>query len=200
MSIISIPNPCGEDWNQMTPSRRGAFCQKCQIDVIDFTSKSPSEIRKILKASMGQSLCGHIRPSQLQQLNEDFYAWRDQSEKSLQFRFLMACMLVFGMSLFSGCQSGNDDQTLQHLAELKAEILADTLNLATTDTTVQKDSDSLQNSMPDNTKHSMKPTCIVTTGEIVVDSISITPQDSPVDGGIGIDPEFRNYLENKSEK
>ena len=40
----SIPNPCSEDWNTMTPDDNGRFCGSCQKVVIDFTTYSTHEI------------------------------------------------------------------------------------------------------------------------------------------------------------
>jgi hypothetical protein len=34
---ISIKEPCHEDWSKMTATEKGAFCQKCALEVIDFT-------------------------------------------------------------------------------------------------------------------------------------------------------------------
>lgn len=103
MTKVNIPTPCHEDWNKMTPTAQGAFCGKCQIDVIDFSEKSNSEIKAILIENRGKHLCAHIKTSQLQQLNADYYNWENQSVNTFQSKFLWACMLVFGMTLFTGC-------------------------------------------------------------------------------------------------
>jgi hypothetical protein len=55
---ISIPNPCHEDWNTMTPSEKGRFCQACSKEVIDLTQHSKTEIWNIVKGKSG--ICGRI--------------------------------------------------------------------------------------------------------------------------------------------
>ena len=42
---ISIPEPCNEDWNKMTPYENGRFCMNCSKTVIDFTAMLPEEIQ-----------------------------------------------------------------------------------------------------------------------------------------------------------
>ena len=41
---IRIPEPCTEDWSKMAGTDKGAFCNKCAKEVIDFTAKTPKEI------------------------------------------------------------------------------------------------------------------------------------------------------------
>ena len=41
---IDIPTPCKEGWQNMAPTEKGAFCNSCQKEVIDFTQKTPAEI------------------------------------------------------------------------------------------------------------------------------------------------------------
>ena len=60
---ITIPEPCSEDWNQMTPTQKGAFCKSCAKEVVDFTSTSKSELARKIKH--GQNLCGRFKASQL---------------------------------------------------------------------------------------------------------------------------------------
>ncbi len=45
---ISIPKPCHEDWNTMTPNEQGSFCGKCCKTVIDFSHQSNDEIQQFL--------------------------------------------------------------------------------------------------------------------------------------------------------
>ncbi len=103
MLNVNIPKPCHEDWSKMTPTQKGAFCGKCQLEVIDFTNLSNNEIKNTLFEACGKRVCGHIKPQQLTELNSDFTRWRNQSVKQFKAKFLWACVLVFGMTLFAGC-------------------------------------------------------------------------------------------------
>ena len=60
---ISIPEPCHENWQIMTPTEKGKFCQVCTKEVIDFTEKADEDLVKIL--SKGKSTCGRFKKSQL---------------------------------------------------------------------------------------------------------------------------------------
>ncbi len=101
MQRISINEPCHENWSAMTPSEKGAFCGKCQIDVIDFSGKTPEDVKLILEANVGKHLCGRFKKTQLDDLNASYAEWDSQSAKTFQSKFLYACLIVFGMTLFS---------------------------------------------------------------------------------------------------
>lgn len=104
-STIGIPNPCSEDWSKMTPTDKGAYCGKCQFDVIDFTSMTPEEIRETLKVNSGKKTCGHISKTQIEIVNTNYHLWDNQPPKVLRSKFLYACLMVFGMALFTGCET-----------------------------------------------------------------------------------------------
>lgn len=101
---IDIPKPCSEDWSKMTPTDKGAFCDKCAFEVIDFTSQSPEEIKQTLKLRMGQRTCGHISKTQIDMVNTNYHIWDNQSLSVFRSKFLYACLMVFGMALFTGCE------------------------------------------------------------------------------------------------
>lgn len=108
-STIGIPDPCSEDWNKMTPTDKGAYCGKCQFDVIDFTQMSPEQIRETLKENSGKKTCGHISKTQMDLVNTNYHLWDNQPPKVLRSKFLYACLIVFGMTLFTGCESNSHE-------------------------------------------------------------------------------------------
>jgi hypothetical protein len=60
---ITIPEPCTEKWQEMSPTEKGAYCQKCSKEVIDFTQVSQLELSRRLAA--GAALCGRFRSDQI---------------------------------------------------------------------------------------------------------------------------------------
>jgi hypothetical protein len=54
---ISIPQPCHQPWEGMTPQDGGRFCGQCSQVLIDFTDKTDEEIIRILKNHRQGSLC-----------------------------------------------------------------------------------------------------------------------------------------------
>jgi len=62
---ISIPNPCHEDWNQMTPDEQGRFCLSCQKTVVDFTQMNKAEIQQYFKTAVNEKICGRIKANDL---------------------------------------------------------------------------------------------------------------------------------------
>lgn len=60
---LHIPKPCHENWNNMTPTEKGAICSACQKDVIDYSQATPLQLRNVLKHKSG--VCGRFKPEQL---------------------------------------------------------------------------------------------------------------------------------------
>ncbi|ANH80779.1 hypothetical protein A8C56_07115 [Niabella ginsenosidivorans] len=62
---ISIPKPCHEHWDQMTPNEKGRFCGTCCKTVIDFTGMTPVEIVTFLTEQASKKICGRFTDQQL---------------------------------------------------------------------------------------------------------------------------------------
>jgi len=60
---IKIPEPCHEDWNKMTPTEKGKFCNNCSKEVYDFTNMSDEALVKHLAEN--KNLCGRFKKTQL---------------------------------------------------------------------------------------------------------------------------------------
>jgi len=117
-----IPEPCHEKWDEMTPTEKGAFCQKCALEVTDFTKKSPYEIRDILtqKFQKKERSCGHITQRQLNDVNDIGFYWKNEQHR-FQSVWMVSLLAVFGLTLFS-CQNTFTKELVSEMEE-KGQVL-----------------------------------------------------------------------------
>jgi hypothetical protein len=94
--FLSIPQPCSEDWNQMSATEQGAYCAKCTKEVLDCSDLKPNEIRS--KVNQVENPCIRIHQPQIDEVN--FLEWFEHLSlrKQLKYAFLFAFVLVFGRS------------------------------------------------------------------------------------------------------
>ncbi|OAB78556.1 carboxypeptidase-like regulatory domain-containing protein [Cochleicola gelatinilyticus] len=59
---ISIQEPCHEDWQEMTPTQKGKFCDSCAKEVFDFTDKSDEQI--VAFVAKNSNVCGRFKKNQ----------------------------------------------------------------------------------------------------------------------------------------
>ena len=105
--IVSIPEPCHEDWNKMEPYTKGKFCNSCSKSVLDFSTKTDTEIKDILLEYKDQKVCGHFKKSQVNRpLNITINLSDLPKNISTTKAFAIALFLVFGTFLFS-CTNNN---------------------------------------------------------------------------------------------
>ena len=90
--IVQIPKPCHEDWNTMSKTEKGKFCNVCTKEVVDFTSKSDEEL--VTYFTNNGNLCGRFHPSQL---NRKLIADRKKRNHWLSY----AATLLLPMTIFS---------------------------------------------------------------------------------------------------
>jgi hypothetical protein len=60
---ISIPEPCNEKWEEMTPTEKGRYCAVCKTEIYDFTNLTHRELAEKLKRN--ENVCAKYRPDQL---------------------------------------------------------------------------------------------------------------------------------------
>src|SRR4051812_32342930 len=108
---------CSEGWEKMLPNEKGAHCNVCKKDVIDFSDMKKSEMIEMLKGEKGEGesesvllrkaaadekregvLCGRFRPSQILELNftdffKKFSLWNLRRRIAVVFFFVMGAMM-----------------------------------------------------------------------------------------------------------
>jgi hypothetical protein len=122
MKNVGIQHACSEDWNKMTPTEKGAFCQKCAKQVYDFTNKSTHEIKFTLLELKGQEICGRMTLNQERILNAEFEQWMEENKTNFQRLFITALLIVFGLALFS-CEDERDQRKIADTQTALARII-----------------------------------------------------------------------------
>ena len=90
---ITIPEPCHEDWNTMTRTDQGRFCQTCSKEVIDFTSVTNNKILNHL--SQNKNTCGRLSS---QQLNTPILIPKTKSLKWSLLPYVSSLLFALGMT------------------------------------------------------------------------------------------------------
>lgn len=120
-----IPEPCNENWNEMTPTEKGAYCKKCALEVTDFTKMSPFEIRDVLteKFQKKERNCGHITQRQLTDVNDIGFYWKNEQQR-FQSVWMVSLLAVFGLTLFS-CQNTYTKELVSKMEDEANTLLQD---------------------------------------------------------------------------
>jgi hypothetical protein len=101
MFKITIPKPCHEDWNIMTPSEQGRHCNACCKTVTDFTAMSDEAVQQYFSKNKNEKLCGRFKNEQLSRITIDLPENILYINMPLWKKFLVACLIIFSVSLFS---------------------------------------------------------------------------------------------------
>lgn len=114
---IKMTYSCDQSWDDMTPTDRGKFCLQCQEEVIDYSSLSKKEFKKLARPNEG--LCGRFR---LDQVEPDIIA--EIKAPSFVKRIALASSITLAGTGFS--QHSEPIQTEQHDTSLDPEVAENT--------------------------------------------------------------------------
>lgn len=102
MFKITIPQPCHENWNVMTPNEQGRFCNACAKTVVDFTQMSDDEVKHFLLAKKEEErICGRFKNGQLQDITISLPQNIFELQMPWWKKFLVASLVAFSSTLFS---------------------------------------------------------------------------------------------------
>ena len=107
---ITVPEPCHEDWNKMTPDETGRFCNSCVKSVVDFTNMKASEIQQYFVKNQDKSVCGRFKNEQLDSIVIQIP--REALFSQIQFHKVFILALLISMPGILTCQttSGNSQK------------------------------------------------------------------------------------------
>jgi hypothetical protein len=128
MLRISIPNPCHEDWNKMSPRDQGAYCGVCCKTVVDFTALSDDQVKNYFLQNREGRTCGRFRSEQLDHepdylpklLSVDIPVWK---------KFLAAVVIIFA-GLLTSCSTPTKGKVV---TEQPVEMVAGMVSLPESD-------------------------------------------------------------------
>lgn len=93
---LSIPDPCHEDWNQMTPQENGRYCTQCSKVLTDFTQMSDQEIIQFFENNT-ENVCGRLTKTQTQKI---YYHYLEENKSNFYLpRIAASWLLVSWLSL-----------------------------------------------------------------------------------------------------
>lgn len=61
---IRLSFPCNQNWDDMSPTANGRFCQSCSCEVVDFRANTREEVKQYVEEN-DKKTCGLFRPAQL---------------------------------------------------------------------------------------------------------------------------------------
>lgn len=65
---LSIPEPCHENWQHMTPTQQGRYCNACAKEVVDFSMMTDTEVLNYFTTLTHEKVCGRALPAQLDRI------------------------------------------------------------------------------------------------------------------------------------
>lgn len=112
---ITIPQPCHENWENMTPDEKGRFCGVCSKSVRDFTKSSDLEIMNDLSGN--SKICGNFKVEQLDRnLHHSFI-------NSLFTKFAVGFILTSGGIISAQTQPKEHCAVKKDTLKIKGEIV-----------------------------------------------------------------------------
>lgn len=183
---ITIPKPCNEDWNEMTPNKEGRFCMHCSKTVIDFSTMSADEIQHFFIENQGKKICGSFKNEQLKRLIIQIPNHVLYTQTSYHKMFLLALFVAMGTTLFSCQDKEGKKQKID-----KIEVIKDSI---TSKITPNKDTVKIKVPPVNPPTPSIPETVFyITTGVIVADEYTEQPE-KPIDYEAIFKPEDLDVL------
>ncbi len=120
---ISIPTPCHENWEAMSPREQGKYCGVCSTTVVDFSSMDDQQVLNYLNNKQGR-ICGRLSSNQIATPQSRF---EQLSSKMKYFVFALG-FVFFGFSselAFSQSNITDTTQTQNNYGSISGKVIDD---------------------------------------------------------------------------
>lgn len=198
MKNIDIKKPCSENWHEMTPTEKGAFCLKCTTDVHDFTNKSTDEIRAVLKESNGGFMCGRVKTGQLELLESEYQFWKQGSAKQYRSAVMFSFIVVFGLTMFS-CSTKQEAKAIQSIQEIVLNVMNSESETVSKINPIHELENLVKSEIDyveiEPIRHEYIEMGEITMDEQAVYAITETRTEVMISGGIGMNVHYLDYLD-----
>ncbi len=125
---LSVTDPCHDNWNEMTSTEQGRFCQSCQKTVTDFSMMSDKEILNHI-SKRNTDVCGRFSNDQLgRPLIEDYkkkFSW------AYIWNFIIAGFMTTG---YANAQSKPKPTSKISITNNKGEVSQKTVTVIESET------------------------------------------------------------------
>jgi hypothetical protein len=109
--FFNIQQPCGENWDRMSPNEKGRHCESCNKTVIDFSNYTDKELATFFKNFSG-SVCGRLNSYQV---NRPILITEQPNRSFLQKIFFGTAIASWlGISATAVAQDNNNQVTVGH--------------------------------------------------------------------------------------
>jgi hypothetical protein len=106
MSGFTIPKPCEQQFAQMLPTEKGAFCGACATEVIDLRNADHETIIAFFKQSLAKKTCVNITSSRLDHANTINWYNSVSTRSRMKFLFMFSLVLVFSLNVSANEKPG----------------------------------------------------------------------------------------------
>ncbi|MDY7395932.1 hypothetical protein UMM65_11805 [Aureibaculum sp. 2210JD6-5] len=192
---ISILKPCHEDWQKMTPSQQGKFCNACAKTVVDFTKKSAQEIQSFFIENKGKKVCGRFQKSQLDTITIEIPEQVLFQQVSFSRMFLLALLITMGATLMS-CNNDGKKQKINQVIILDSVAKNEMINDSIISSKANNISENKKDSVIKETIN-IPPPPLVTNGEVAFGIVIETPpkfKESKAQNSSKIKEEFNKKM------
>lgn len=194
---ITIPEPCHEDWNKMTPNDNGRFCGSCSKNVVDFTNWLPEKIQAYFLQH--SNVCGRFKKSQLDSLTIQIPNRVLFSQTQYHKMFLLALFIAMGTTLFSCADKNGNKQKIDKIEVVEDTSIKSNITLGEMLPPKHNSKNTVQPPPPApkvNQVKFIKPKTI-SCGETTKENNNIEVESEIYNGGVGFEmvPEYKGGIE-----